>query len=73
MLRLARKVDERKFKLAAAAMIFVNLQQLVGTLTPAIYGAIMGTIITAYIAGNVAQKWLVPPQPADDPAAPVEP
>lgn len=72
-MNLAKKVDERKFKLSAAAMIFVNLQLAAATIDGVTYAAIMGTIITGYIAGNVVQKWLVPQQPAADASAPIEP
>lgn len=46
----------RKFLLALAALVSASALVYVGSITAAVYGAVVGTLVTAYIVGNVAQK-----------------
>ena len=49
----------RKFLIAALSAVCATVLLVLQVLTPNAYTALMGTIVTVYTTGNVAQKALV--------------
>lgn len=49
-------MKSRKFILAMFTVGISSLLLKLGSLTDVVYGGIIGTVVAAYIAGNVSQK-----------------
>jgi hypothetical protein len=53
----------RKFVLAVAALLSADVFLALGSITPQVWAATVGSVLALYVAGNVGQKAVKPAAP----------